>query len=392
MQSIVRQQLALIAVLICAQAGCATSDGTPAASDGVIDRTISLAPPKDGYQLVTTPFVVPPTSEVEICSVVKIEPKAGEKFAWVGRFESLVSSGTHHMNVFMGNYSFLDGYLGDGAAENALGAKVGQYPCATLKTMESSFPVFPSQRENQQIVMPKGVGIPMPMPLLLVVSHHYLNTGERPIRINAMVNINTIPSEDVEHIAGLVFDSGEVDVPALSRKVSQRTCVFDRDVKVALVSTHNHQRTECATLNHFKPKAGGIAKKPFYVNLNWDQPPILHFKPGTFELKAGQGVHYACHYGNVTPKKLINDGTAVGEMCVFAAVVYPLKSSVAEVTEALGGTDIGKLLGFMGEAMGGCDSKVAAAWQPWPSAASPMDSSETTCKGLKQTTTNDPTW
>ena len=275
----------ILACLVACLSSCSSGDVEPATSkDGVLDKTITLAPPKSGYQLVTKPYVVPPTSEVEICTVVKVLPKDGEKFAWVHRFESLVSEGSHHMNVFIGNWSFLDGYLGDGAAEKALGIQEGQYPCAELKVMESAFPVFPSQRQNQHIVMPKGVGIPMPMPLLLVASHHYLNTSQRPVRINAMVNVQTVPASEVQQVAGIVFDGAGVDVPPQTRKVSQKTCIFERDTQIALVSTHNHQRTECATLHHFDPTEG-IDSKPFYANHNWDQPPIVHFKPGRFAVK-----------------------------------------------------------------------------------------------------------
>ena len=134
--------------------------------DGVIDRTITLDPPTSGYQIVTDPIVVEPFSEVEICSIVQLPPDADEVLVWADRMETLVSPGTHHMNVFMGQFTFLDPFMGDGAAERALGADIGQMPCSELAVMESAFPVFPSQRDNQEITFPEGVAAPLMLPSL----------------------------------------------------------------------------------------------------------------------------------------------------------------------------------------------------------------------------------
>ena len=104
---------------------CATPEDSAVTDSS--DLTVSLAPPAQGYQLVTDPYEVPAFSEVEVCSVVKLEPKGDEQLAWIGNMESLSSTGTHHMNVIIGQFSFLDGFLGEGAAEEALGAPLGAF-------------------------------------------------------------------------------------------------------------------------------------------------------------------------------------------------------------------------------------------------------------------------
>ena len=120
----------------------ASSDGTAGGdlgpSDGIRDLTVSLPAPAGGYHIQTAPYVVPPATEVDICTVIRVEPKDGERFTWTNRLESLVSEGTHHMNIFIGQFSFLDGYLGDGASETALGKPLGQYPCSEIDVMESA--------------------------------------------------------------------------------------------------------------------------------------------------------------------------------------------------------------------------------------------------------------
>lgn len=353
-------------VLLTACANGAEPGASDPAADSPVDATVQMAAPTQGYQLTTPAYRVPAHTEVDICTIVKLAPHEAEKLVWVNRMESLVSPGTHHMNVLIGQFSFLDGFLGEGASEDALGAEIGQQPCSELSTMEVAFPVFPSQRENQEITFPAGVAAPMPLPLVLVFSHHYVNTTDQAIDINAVLNMETIAGEDVVDVAGLVFDDiGDLEVAPGTQAIVERTCVVERDVSVALVSTHTHEWAECTTLNEYDAETQTVAEAPFFVNKRWDQPPILHFEPGAYALSAGDGIHWACHYTNTTERMLTNDGTADGEMCVFAAVTYPSPWSVEDVEATVDSGDIGALASLLGDALGPCDTTIDTAPSPW---------------------------
>lgn len=344
----------------------------------ILDLTVDLAQPVSGYQIVTEPFVVDAYSEIEICSVVRMEALTDETLLWTNTLETLVSDDTHHMNVFIGQFSFLDPFMGDGASEDALGVPVGQYDCGDLSVMESAFPVFPSQRDNQQITLPEGVAAPLMVPALYVFSHHYVNATDTPVLINAAMNVETIPADQVEHAASLVFDAiGGFEVAPGERQVVDRTCVMDRDVNVALVSTHTHEWGECAALSAYTD--GEIDPDPFFVNKSWEVPPILHFESETYEIAAGDGIHYACHFDNNTDYTLTPDGTAEGEMCVFAAVVYPASQSVSDIEEVVASGDVGGLISLMAETLGSCPDHVEAV-SPWSDGAS--------CEPYEQTESN----
>lgn len=371
---------------------CATPD--PAASDAPAEQVddgnlvVDLAPPAQGYQLESAPVEVAAHSEVQLCSVLRLDPDGDESLAWVNQMESLSSTGTHHMNVVIGSFSFLDAFLEEGASARALGADLGTYDCADLPTMELGFPVFPSQRDNQQITLPEGVAAPLPLPLVAVFSHHYVNAGDTPITINAALNLTTVQPDEVVSVAGMVFDSiGDLEVEAGTRQSFARTCVVDRDVDVALVSTHTHEWATCASMNHYDGESEQVEDTPFYVNTQWDQPPILHFEPGTFSLKAGDGVHWACHYDNDTDRTLIDDGSAAGEMCVMAAVTWPTAFSVDWVEETVASRDLDSLLGLMDEVLGGCDrvrDDITGPWSPDPTSLG----GDLPCEGLPQTESN----
>ena len=345
--------------------------------DDVLDLSVTLPTPEQGYQVTTEPFLVEPYSEVEVCTVVQVHPHGDEVLTWVDTLETRISPGSHHMNVYIGQFSFLDAFLEEGASEQALGHPIGQVPCSDLEVMENALPVFPSQRENQQITLPEGVAAPFVVPTLYIFSHHVLNPTDETWRVNAALNLETVDAEEVEHVASLVFDAiGDLEVEPGATEVVHRTCQMERDVSVALVSTHTHEWGECAALNTWDGEA--VEDEPFFVNKDWEVPPILHFEPGAFELAAGEGIHYACHYDNTTDYTLTADGTAEGEMCVFAAVVYPATRTVEEVTEGVESGDIGSLVSLMDEAMGPCDTQLETA-SPWDAA---------TCEPYPQTESN----
>lgn len=352
------------------------------------DLTVSLAAPEAGYQIVTAPFEVPANSEVDMCSVVRLEPEGDETIAWVDHMESMSAAGTHHMNVVIGQFSFLDAFVGEGASEEALGVPLGTWPCSELPVMERGFPIFPSQRDNQHITMPPGVAAPLPLPLVAVFSHHYVNAGDEALTINAALNLNTVAAEEVEHVAGMLFDDiGDLEVPPLSRRTEARTCVVDREVELALVSTHTHEWATCATMNRVDGASGDIEAAPFFVNKLWDTPPILHFEPGSFALSPGDGVHWACHYRNPSDLPLVNDGTAEGEMCVMAAVTWPAAFEVAEVEEIVASQDLASLLSLMDEVLGPCDEERAEEAGPWSAEAVDLSAPDA-CEGLAQTESN----
>jgi hypothetical protein len=373
--------LFLIALLAC---GAGPQDNSP--KDDVVDLTVSLAPPASGYQVVTEPFEVAPYEEIEMCTVIRAEPHGDERLGWFNRVEMSSSEGSHHMNVLVGALSFLDVFSGDGAAEAAMGVPQGMYPCADLNYMETLFPAFPSQRSQQEITFPDGVAAPLLVPALLVFSHHYVNASDETKRINTAINFHTIPAEEVVEVAGLIFDAvPDIEIPPQSEVVVNRTCVMDREVDFALVSSHNHEKTECASLNHYDD--GLIDDTPFFVNRLWETPPLLHFYPGEFTVSPGQGVHYACHYRNETDETIIDDGTAAGEMCVFAGVIYPANLTVPEVTEIVEYGDIMGLTELMNVAMGSCDSYTEAG-SPWVTEVRPLDDAPDGCEAYAQTVSN----
>jgi hypothetical protein len=356
----------------------------------VVDLTVSLELPEHGYQLKTEPTLVAAGTERDICSVVRVDGDGEGKLLWANEMESLISENSHHMNVLFGTFSFYDAVLGEDAFETELGIGLGTYDCADVSSlMEKALPIFPSQRTNQRITFPDGVGVPMLVPLVLIFNHHYVNTSHNDVLINAALNVYGMKEEDVEEVGFLIFDSDEdLNVPPYSQKSEAETCVMNRDLHIALVSTHNHEKTDCATLNAYDGETGEIEPTPFFVNKFWEWPPILHFDHDEYDLQAGDGIHYACHYTNDEDRTLHFGPSAADEMCVLAAVAYPAVQTKEEVKSAIETQDLFEILALADSMIAKCDEKLSVP-SPWPmSDAANFDALQDPCEGYLQTESN----
>ncbi len=301
------------------------------------DLTVSLEKPAFGYQIKSQPHLVAPGEESYRCDVVRIDPTDGDTLIFLDRVESHASKNTHHMNVYVGLFSVVDAVLGEGTGEVYLGHKVGSYDCNELgDLMELAIPIYPSQREEQIVELPAGVAMPSLAPLVLVMEHHYINLSEKDVMINAALNMHRIPENEVEQILSSFYGAPlDLDIPANTQKTEARTCVVDRDINIIALSTHSHEKGECFTINEFEGPTSTIAPSPLYVNKEWQQPPVLQYAANEWQLKAGEGLHYACHYYNDEDRSLYFGPSASDEMCIFVAIGYPSRITVQDLKNAL---------------------------------------------------------
>lgn len=344
--------------------------------DGATDLRVRLEPPALGYQVRSASHVVAPGQEVHVCDVVRIEPHANETLIWLNAFESRISPGTHHLNLLAGLFSGGDVAFGRGMAESMLGRPAGQYDCAELGDLmeaQSAQPVYSTQVPHQEGAFPTGVAVPAVVPLLLVMDHHYINTTDQPVRVDARVNLLPIDESEVKHIAS-VFIGRIEDVLLLprSRKVEARTCRLTRDFNLAAVSSHAHERADCFTMSFYRGETGSIDPTPFYVSRDWQSPPFVFLEKEEWAhhqvmtLRAGDGIHWACHYTNWSERVVRTGGSTQDEMCLFVGVGYPAPLTVADI-KAIVANPTPEDLDRLRSIIAPCEP-VTDAVSPWPAA------------------------
>lgn len=303
------------------------------------DLTVKLAPPAFGYQFTSQPRLVAPRSETYTCDIVRIEPKDGEKLVWINELESRSSQHTHHMNVLAGIFSVADAILGPGKSEAMLGHKLGQYDCKDLGDLMSAGlqTVYPSQKEHQKGRFPDGVAVPLVVPLVMIMQHHYINLTDKPVLVNAALNLHRVEEDRVRAIATGFFGSSRVELAPLIRRIVTKTCQLPRAIDLFAISSHSHERGQCFSIHKYDGQTKSVDPKPFFVNKDWESPPIMFFEQQAWtgyapmSLRSGDGIHWACHYQNPTTRVVTNGEKASDEMCIFVAIGYPSDLTVGAV-------------------------------------------------------------
>ena len=370
---------------------------------GPVDYTVSLDIPENGYQLSSEPYIVGPGEERYTCDVVRIDPHDGEQYAWINALESRSSQSSHHMNVNLGMFSVGDIVSGEGGAEFLLRKPPGQYDCAELGDLMSGQglqTLYPSQRTEQGGDLPAGVALPLPLPLVVIMEHHYINPTDRPVKVNAVLNLTAIEEDKVEHVvtgfaAGIRGGDRRIEIPPNSRKIEAKTCVVDRPINVFAISSHSHQAAGCFSMNLYSEDEG-IAAEPFFINKDWESPPIVFFEQEdwtnfeTLPMQAGDGIHWACHYYNEGDTAIESGARATDEMCIFVAMGYPSKNSVADIKAAFEDPTVESLMNTLMETVPCTTVDEEIAGNYWPEAnmaieLTASDSRWDACQGYEQT-------
>ncbi|RMF17174.1 MAG: hypothetical protein D6761_04795 [Candidatus Dadabacteria bacterium] len=368
--------VAVVLLVVCAGAGCRDDTARdPSVPPGAEDLRVSLPKPEFGYQITSAPHVVPAGSETTVCDIVRFEPQGDEKLVWIGGFESRTSDWTHHMNVHVGVFSVLDAYFGTDVGARYLGHPLGQTDCAALGDImeQGAYPVYPSQITHQVARLPHGIAVPAVAPLTLIMEHHYINTGDKDVLVNAAVNFYRVPQTEVEHVLTGFYGIGDpIEIPGQSARIESWTCAVERDIEMVAISSHSHARGACFTMNKYDRATSEVSETPFFVNPDWDAPPILFYEPGDWTLRAGDGVHWACHYRNREDRTVTDGPSADDEMCIFVGVGYPSELTVGDIVELAEDPFNSRIPveELIDRAIVGCEPVTASS--PWPEAGQPI--------------------
>ena len=135
---------------------------------------------------------------------------------------------------------------------------------------------------------------------------------------------------------------------------------------MAIISTHTHARAQCATINRYNGATGIVDSTPFFVNKDWERPPILHFPRGEYSINKGDGFHYGCHYYNVEKDRTITGGgTSKDEMCMAVAGIYPVQVTKQQVKDVAATRILSDAYALIDRMILSCDRSDEDPESPW---------------------------
>ncbi|MBK9261716.1 MAG: hypothetical protein IPM54_18185 [Polyangiaceae bacterium] len=169
--------------------------------------------------------------------------------------------------------------------------------------------------------LPEGVAVHLPGKTVVVMSVHYLNASSEPSVVDARMNLNSIPAQDVKMEAGLLYlDNQLLHVPPMGTSRARMRCPVPSDVFIVNLQSHMHARGLSFSAEAFD--SGGMSSGIMYETQKWLEPPVQSYKP-FMELSAGQTIEMQCNYASSEARTIGYGPQASDEMCQLIGPYFP---------------------------------------------------------------------
>jgi hypothetical protein len=290
-------------------------------------RDPALAPPADGYQLVTDAALLGDQAERLSCQYVRL-PNAAAEF--VRKWEIQMYGGSHHFDIFRVPCTDENGNGIDDCDEPDFDARFGDgHPSCEVLDRLALTPWVSSQGTRAVLdaaTERSGLAWALRPRQPLILNSHFVNRYRDTIAV-AWVNVWRADPATVRHPIESFFDQRLYDTlmvaPGTERWVSDHACTFaDCDATVQAwpapaashfvllgFSSHSHWRARKVVADLFdvdgrKITPEGEAMRDvengsmhFYVSTDWAHPSGQRLTP-PLVVARGQQLRYSCLYDN----------------------------------------------------------------------------------------------
>lgn len=305
--------------------GC-TSTESPETEAGV------LAPPAEGeglqLKMVST---LEAGRETERCQMFVVE----EPIAF-DRSEVAFTEGSHHVLLFETDYTEIPTEDEDG--NPVVADEWHECPEGAADIWSVERVIGGSQNPNGDNLLnglPEGVAMKVAPGTVLLMNTHYINATAEPLETEAAINLYTVPYDEVETEAGVLFYYNPfIHVGPQSTGRARMRCRVDKDIEVLNLQSHMH-KIGVDFHAHLVDHDGSMMDE-IYQTTNWENVPIERFAP-TLEVEAGQSLDYYCDYENNDMRDVYQGLTTEDEMCMLIGPYWPRDDNLEVCDDPEGG-------------------------------------------------------
>jgi hypothetical protein len=289
----------------------------------------SAAPALEDPNTVTIkmdPFEVPAHGEVFMCQDFD-NPFGGMDVA-VGRSESTMTRGSHHLHVYYGT-------------------DAPPAPAAPCSNPNEFRPMIHLATVPDQITAyPAGTAAKLKGSLGLRFQSHYVNTSDQPLNASVVVKLTKVdPASITRWVAQLHFNRTALSIqPGAMQSVTTSCTIPNNFGPIGLLFAISHMHKQGV---HF------VASTSSGVSLldttEWDEaPPVDYAEP--VMLNPGDAIRWTCTYQNPTQQTITyGDSALKNEMCIYIARFFsspngddlecetPIASATARATKNVAG-------------------------------------------------------
>ena len=219
-------------------------------------------------------------------------------------------------------------------------------PFADTLDPSKGSPLMVTQKHDETLTLPDGVGFALDAGVMIRLEMHYINPTGAPLDVSATSTFVTMPEEEFQHAADFLF-VGNPDIsiePNSTFTLGPTFLPMPSDLagsKFFAVTGHTHQFGTNVTVAVADSEAGADTTIYDVPNWQWDEPATVVLDP-PIELAAGAGFRFTCEWNNTSPNTVGFGESANDEMCFFWAYYYPSKGArvCAHTDQVPGGFDL----------------------------------------------------
>lgn len=259
---------------------------------------------------------VPGGKEETECVTLRLPNDAPLK---IGSIHNTLGDGSHHLIV----YKVID-----------TEEKTTPYKCQpfadTLDATKGS-PLMVTQKHDDLLQLPPGVGFSIAAHQMIRLEMHYINPTSEERTITATSKMNPIAEQNFKDEADFLFiGNPDISIPAKSKATLGPTFFeLPEDfvgTKFFAMTGHEHQYGTNVQIALSSAK-GDPGKMVYDVpNWSWSEPKTEVFNP-PLEVPAKGGFTFTCSWNNTSDQKVTFGESANDEMCFFWAYYYPSKGA-----------------------------------------------------------------
>jgi hypothetical protein len=294
------------------------------AEQSLLDNTERYEPPEftqlpvpsNGIQLHLGPYDVAPNFEREF---YYYQPLENDEDLFVNRVDIAMRSGSHHLIL----YGLTDDVPAVLRPEPNVIRDIrdpdGNYLFQNLLVTQYHQFVSGTQWPLMTYHFPPGVALRIPSGSGFDLNPHNVNRTGEVRQGEVYVNLHTVESAQVEHVAELLnMNNVDFSLPPNTVTTVSKTFGTDERIRIFQLFSHAHEHmTEFKVFIDGGPRSGELV----YIAYDWAHPPILELDP-PLVLEPGQGLRLETTYNNTSNRTLRFGLLSVDEMMILFGAYY----------------------------------------------------------------------
>jgi copper type II ascorbate-dependent monooxygenase-like protein len=282
-----------------------------------------LPKPKRGFQMHTTPYVLPPASDEEWCEYRRLPNRHAME---AQGFELRMPAGAHHFVLWAYNGNVTDDtQFPKGPVESVA--------CTGLGPHDTFIPanLFGMQTPSGRVRFPDGIAVRLKPHQQVWLNPHMKNFSTTDdLRARVVFNITPAKKGTVRHHAEtfVVGNIPGIDVPADGTQTLVSEWTSPADLNVIQLSSHQHRLGTYVSASLEQPDGSFVQ---VFENHDWEHPrelwtheeaPWKDQDPPIIRLARGQRMRFTCKWQNTDTKRVTFGVETTDEMCFVTGYFY----------------------------------------------------------------------